>query len=433
MDTKDTRKRSRASVSTEVFGRGPLTRSRKALLNKAAEEHGVNPDLNGSHDEELRTHNSYSYPGTSGNERGDGTHVGAQKSCENAVVNEDPEITSNSGSSSVLPKKGSSAERPDVIGKLVPDLRSRKLVRPTIRSRQTAHPENEESTTTCSRNKRCTKSSSRSFTWSVTSWILLLSSTAALSFLVPSVLWFSDYGKIHLSRPVKVEEFHKLFTTLESSFPHQRDPLWRWSKIHLENHLKTQDPTEPVSLILAAGRGAENTLRCLALSFASSFSSAHNGSVLSIDGAGQAGYDGDQVKLYIDKQLQAAFEGETPAVVIHRLEELPPSSTLIFYRYCDHENAAYKKVLLLFTVLLPQDEIPSDKSLKEVEELVQDHLMQKLVDSNNAGFNKMDANKFSGLWSRISHLILPVVSEGPMEKKGCELQTDAVIFASKAG
>lgn len=227
-------------------------------------------------------------------------------------------------------------------------------------------------------------------------------------------------GREETSRPVKLETFADQMTLLQSRFPNQRPEVWKRTKIHLGKHLGTAQPTEPVSLIFTAALRAKRTLHCLARGLAASFSSALNASVLHIDGEGTVGKDSDQVKLDIDTQLQAAFEGDKPVAVIHRLEELPPGSTLIFYRYCDHENAAYKRVFLLFTVLLPQEELGHEQSLKEVEESVQDYLKERLVDSNDqAGFDKMDGDKYGGLWSRISHLILPVVSEEEVEQNGC--------------
>ncbi|XP_039668082.1 torsin-1A-interacting protein 2-like isoform X2 [Perca fluviatilis] len=250
--------------------------------------------------------------------------------------------------------------------------------------------------------------------------LVLLCSAVLLAYKIIPVLKKTADGGMHPSRALKPEMFADQFSLLETQFPSQRPELWQRSKIHLENHLETAHPTEPVSLIFTAGQRAETTLRCLAQGLASAFSSALNASVLHIDGASKAGQDSDEVKLEIDGQFRAAFDGDKPVAVIHRFEELPPGSTLIFYRYCDHENAAYKRVFLLFTVLLPQDEVKDNHSLKEVEEMVQEYLKVKLVDSSNkTGFNEMDTDKFGGLWSRISHLVLPVVSEREVEQKGC--------------
>ncbi|KAJ3599882.1 hypothetical protein NHX12_033836 [Muraenolepis orangiensis] len=225
-----------------------------------------------------------------------------------------------------------------------------------------------------------------------------------------------------LTKKVKPGEFSAKLSDLQSQFPGQRLELWKRTRIHLKKHLQTTRPTEPVSLILAAGQGAEKTLYCLAQGLATAFSAAHNASVLQIDGAATAGQDSDRVKMDIDSQLRAAFEGgDRPAAVIHRLEELPPGSTLIFYRYCDHENAAYKRVFLAFTVLLPLDHLESQQSLKEVEEIVQYYIADRFVGSGSqSAFDRMDADKLSGLWSRISHLVLPVAAESQVELHGCQ-------------
>ncbi|XP_064792208.1 torsin-1A-interacting protein 2-like isoform X2 [Oncorhynchus masou masou] len=230
-------------------------------------------------------------------------------------------------------------------------------------------------------------------------------------------------GGDHPAWPVREGKFVSQLSALEALFPGQRSELWRRSRIHLERHLQTARPTEPVSLMLTAGRRGEKTLHCLALHLASAFSSALNASSIHIDGASKAGQDSDQVKLDIDTQLGEAFEGNRPVAVIHRFEELPPGSTIIFYRYCDHENAAYKEVFLLFTVLLPEEELGKELSLNEVEERVQDYITDTFVESNSSdkpgSYNRMDLDKLSGLWSRISHLVLPVAAEERIEQGGC--------------
>ncbi|KAM9797236.1 torsin-1A-interacting protein 2-like isoform 1-T1 [Syngnathus typhle] len=215
--------------------------------------------------------------------------------------------------------------------------------------------------------------------------------------------------------------FLRQLERVESRFPGQRPELWTRSRIHLKRHLLTERPSQPVSLILTAGASGRRTLRCLARDLGSAFSSALNGSVLHIDGASKAGVDSDRVKLDIDGQLQVAFEGDKPVAVIHHFEQLPPGSTLIFYRYCDHENAAYKKTFLIFTVLLEgEEEIPAGIPLSAVEEMVDDHLQSKFLSHGRPlAFDRMDLDKYSGLWSRISHLILPVAAEAWTEHESC--------------
>uniref|UniRef100_A0A8C5D464 Torsin-1A-interacting protein 2-like n=1 Tax=Gouania willdenowi TaxID=441366 RepID=A0A8C5D464_GOUWI len=249
-------------------------------------------------------------------------------------------------------------------------------------------------------------------------WLAMAIGVIILAILVPLLRTQSLTQKHSLNQ---VDFFNNQMERVKAEFTHQRTELWTRSRIHLLRHLQSAQPTEPVSIILTAGLGAQQTLRCLAHSLAIAFSSARNASFLFIDGHSKAGQESDLVKLDIDRQLQGAFEGNTQAAVIHRFEELPPGSTLIFYRYCDHENAAYKKPLLVFTVLLgDQREIPADAQFSAVEEMVDDHLQKRFLShSRPVSFDSMDRDKYGGLWSRISHLILPVAAEETVERKGC--------------
>ncbi|CAB1444497.1 unnamed protein product [Pleuronectes platessa] len=193
----------------------------------------------------------------------------------------------------------------------------------------------------------------------------------------------------------KVDVFLRQMEKVKAQFPNQRAELWKRSRIHLLRHLQTAHPTAPVSLILTAGLRAERTMHCLARGLASSISSALNASVLQINGSSEASQDSDQVKLDIDHKLQRAFEGDKPVAIIHRFEELPPGSTLIFYRYCDHENAAYKESFLIFTVLLEEEEeIHAKLHLNAVEEMVDDHLKKKFLSHDHpVSFDRMDIDK----------------------------------------
>ncbi|XP_012720276.2 torsin-1A-interacting protein 2 isoform X2 [Fundulus heteroclitus] len=254
-------------------------------------------------------------------------------------------------------------------------------------------------------------------------WVAVAVAVAALAVAV-AILWpnlFQSKAPPPTADLRQVDVFLKQMEKVKTRFPSQRAELWSRSEIHLKRHLLTSQPTEPVSLILTSGLRAERTMRCLAQDVASAFSAARNASVLHIDGASKAGQDSDQVKLDIDRKLVGAFEGDKPVAVIHRLEELPPGATLIFYRYCDHENAAYKKTFLIFTVLLgDEEEIPAEMRLSVVEEMVDDHLQKRFLSHGHpVSFDRMDLNKYGGLWSRISHLILPVAAEERIEREGC--------------
>ncbi|XP_043102883.1 torsin-1A-interacting protein 2 isoform X2 [Puntigrus tetrazona] len=267
-------------------------------------------------------------------------------------------------------------------------------------------------------------SSSRGWTWYMCKLLLW----CVILLLVLGVCGFLAYKKFSLSHlsqtdvvhSKSLEKFDPELSALRILFPSQRPVFWHRSGKHIKRHLEMVNPTEPVSVILTAGLQAERTLGCLARSLAAEYSATHNASILEINGTTKRAQDSDRVKLDIDEELRKAFEGDKPAAVVHHFEELPPGSTLIFYRYCDHENAAYKKVFLVFTVMLSVKEISQTTSLSAVEDMVHDHIKQKFIVSDKSTmFNQMDVDKLSGLWSRISHLILPVAAEEKIEQQGC--------------
>ncbi|XP_018114009.1 torsin-1A-interacting protein 1 isoform X2 [Xenopus laevis] len=223
------------------------------------------------------------------------------------------------------------------------------------------------------------------------------------------------YGafRINENNSNALRHFQDHFNALKSSYGNQSEDLWKRTRRSLELHLnKSESNTQPVIILLTAARDAERTLQCLSSQLARVYSVSRNNSYMVISGANKTFQNGESAKLAIDNILASGFQDTSSAAVLQHIESLHPGALLILYKYCDHENAAFKNVALVLTVLLEDSILERQLSLKEIEEKVRDFLSEKMISSKSReSHSEMDADKLSGVWSRISHTVLPVYPE----------------------
>ncbi|KAG9483105.1 hypothetical protein GDO78_009185 [Eleutherodactylus coqui] len=231
-------------------------------------------------------------------------------------------------------------------------------------------------------------------------------------------------GQPPAHKPSKLEIFFKEVASLKKDFPGQYEGLWFRSEKILHKHLNASDPSAPSILILTAAQDGEQTLRCVSKRLAKSYANSLGAKWLIVNGPSKSKYDSATSKMQIDDELSSGFQSDSRAAVLYRLETLPPGSLLILYKYCDHENAAFKDVALVLTVLLEEPSLEEDLSFTEVEEKVKDLLWERFANSEVSAHHEMDVDKLSGVWSRISHVVLPVLPVRSIESGSCPGITD---------
>ena len=181
---------------------------------------------------------------------------------------------------------------------------------------------------------------------------------------------------------------------LQQSFTNQTERFWMILKNRGLAHLRNKHPTQPLVFLLAAPPPAHEWVDCLATNLAEKLDPKRKRNLATIDGNQEKGNSADKTKEKMDEILEEKFKAGHRVALIHHLELLPPPSPLLFYSYCDDQNAPYKHVTIIFTTNLP-DEPSSSLSPKEAEGIVEEYLANEV-------WSKVDKDAVSALVSRIA-------------------------------
>ena len=217
-----------------------------------------------------------------------------------------------------------------------------------------------------------------------------------LVLLVAIVIGSSQLSTISDIDHVKV--FENKLQSLQSVLTNQTDRFWKILKNRGLAHLRSLSPRQPLVLLLASPPPAHDLTNCLAEKLAEALDPKHKKNLAQVDGIKVKGSPGEKVKKSVDDLLKEKFQQGHRAAVIQHLELLPPPSPLIFYSYCDDQNAPHKHVAIIFTVHLPSE---PDLSLapKEAEGMVEKYL-------SNDVWAKENQDSVAALLSRVADTVV---------------------------
>ena len=204
--------------------------------------------------------------------------------------------------------------------------------------------------------------------------------------------------------------FENKIKELQSSFTNQTDRFWRILKNRGLAHLNNASPSQPLVLLLAAPPAAHSTVDCFAKKLAEGLDPEYKRMLATIDGREERSYPGEDTKKKMDDLLKRRFKEGHRAALVHHLELLPPPSPLLFYSYCDDQNAPNKHVAIIFTVHMP---VEPDASLepKEAEGTVEKYLADIV-------WAKEDKDAVAALLSRVADTVALMNGE-PISSATC--------------
>ncbi|XP_078383769.1 torsin-1A-interacting protein 1-like [Oculina patagonica] len=184
---------------------------------------------------------------------------------------------------------------------------------------------------------------------------------------------------------------------LQESFTNQTERFWKILKNRGLAHLRNKHPSQPLVFLLAAPPPAHEWVDCLASKLAEKLDPKQKRNLARIDGKNEKSYPADKTKKKMDDLLKEKFKAGHRVALINHLELLPPPSPLLFYAYCDDQNAPHKHVAIIFTVHLPVEPSPSLPA-KEAEGFVEKYL-------SNEVWSRDDMDAKAALLSRIADTV----------------------------
>jgi hypothetical protein len=201
-----------------------------------------------------------------------------------------------------------------------------------------------------------------------------------LALVLLAFIYFMYVKKVDESSPslqtestasLNLEHLDKKFDELREKYPNQTERHWKIIKVQLKKLFRPGRQTQPAIILFVAMPHAVEAMNCIAKEIGNTFAEMSNSkSPVLIRGAELAVMEDKLAKLELDNKLLNGFQGGRRVVIMFELESFHGEPLLLLHSYCDHENAAFKDVVIILTLRLDTNE--SDANIND--EFVDDYL-----------------------------------------------------------
>jgi hypothetical protein len=197
------------------------------------------------------------------------------------------------------------------------------------------------------------------------------------------------------NRVLMLSEYAIGMYKLQAEFPSQSDRLWRIITSATVRIIQEDEPVHPAVILLVSDQGSSLLATCLAQRYAELVTKVFSAPAYSTFNCqtDTANKQPDEVKRELDNKFTSAFEARSRSGVVLHIENLPGKAAMIFYRFCDNDNAPFKDVSIVLTLTLESAELHSEKDSVAFSEL------RRVWES---GINR---DKMEPLFSRIGNSI----------------------------
>lgn len=173
---------------------------------------------------------------------------------------------------------------------------------------------------------------------------------------------------------------------MRQKFPNQTERHWKIIRAQLKKLFRPGPQTQPAIILFAAPPHAVEAMNCIAKEIGYVFAEITNSKIpVLVHGGELASMEDNKAKLELDEILSDRFKSGHRVVIMFELESFHGQPLLLLHSYCDHENAAFKDVVIMFTLRLDTNDANADIN----DEFIEDYLAT--IWQNKVGVDEMGA------------------------------------------